>query len=203
MESSDKQFEIDGKLYKRLHGQWVDCSSGLISPSTIAARLDRLLYQSGDPTKIPPASSLLFFWTWKNYVSDMQELGGSCQLNQDNRLILSLKKWDHIWAFTRRDEKTYVLAMDLVVELIRQNKLGDPGARYGKYCAVGNPQACRYFAVEAGPDAEPTIRQLSFFREDVKVDTTGQMLQGINAVRSITMEEHLQLMAFSQKCATL
>lgn len=203
MENSGEQIELDGKLYRRVRGQWIDSSTGLLPPSVTIGRLDRLLYQNTDPSKIPPASSVIFFWTWKNYISDMQQLGKTYQLNHDNRLMHSLRKRDHIWAFTRRDDRTYVLAMDLVVELTRQNKLGDLGAKYGKYCAMGNRQACHYFDVKTAPDAEPTIRELHFFTDDVRVDTTGEMFQGINAVRSLTIEEHLKLMELSQKCSAL
>jgi len=203
MDDSQEQVEIDDKLYRRVSGQWIDCSTGLVVPSSAVGRLDRVLYQSSDPLRIPPASSLLFFWTWKNYESDMRLLGMTYQLNHDNRLMRSLRRRDHIWAFTRRDETTYVLAMDLVVDVIRRNQFGDQGARYGKYCALGNPQACRYFDVETGPDAEQLIRELHFFRGDMKVDTTGQLFQGINAVRPLTAQEHVELMGFSQKCTTL
>lgn len=203
MDNSREQVELNGKVYTRVHGQWIDRGTGLVAPSSAISRLDRLLYHSTDPLSIAPANSLFFFWTWKHYVNDMRQLGMTYQLNHDNRLMHSLRRRDHIWAFTRRDEKTYVLAMDLVVELIRQNRPGDQGAKYGKYCAVGNPQACRYFDVETAPDAEQLIRKLGFFRDDAKVDTAGQMLQGINAVRPLTGEEHVELMAFSQKCTTL
>ncbi len=203
MEDSSKQIELGGKIYERLCGQWIDCNTRLVPPSIILDKLDRLLYRKYDPSKIPPASSIIFFWTWKNYVNDMQQLGETYQLNQDNSLLHSLRKRDHIWAFTRRDNVTYVLAMDLVVEFTRQNNPGDLGTKYGKYCAVGNTQACRYFDVRTAPDAEPTIRELHFFTEDIKVDTTGKMFEGINAVRSLTIEEHFKLMELSQKCREL
>ena len=197
MDNSDEQVELNGRLYRRVRGQWVDRSTGLVAPLSAISRLDRLLYRVADPHRITPASSLFFFWTWKNYVTDMEQLGRSYQLNHDSRLVPSLRKRDHIWAFTRRNEKVYVLAMDLVVEFIRKNRPGDQGANYGKHCAVGNPQACRYFDVDTAPDAEPLIRKLGFFRDDAKVDTTGQMLQGINAVRPLTGEEHVELVGFS------
>ena len=206
MDDSDKQIDLNGKPYKRLRGQWIDCNTGLVPPLVIIDKLDRLLYQKYDPSKIPPASSLIFFWTWKNYISDMSDMQQSektYELNHNNSLMHSLRKRDHIWAFARRDDITYVLAMDLVVEFTRQNKPGDLGAKYGKYCAVGNPQACRYFDVKTAPDAEPTIRESHFFTDNVKVDTTGKMFEGINAVRSLTIEEHLKLMGLSQKCREL
>ena len=203
MEDSDKQIDLNGKRYKRLRGQWIDCNTGLVPPLVIIDKLDRLLYQKCDPSKISPASSIIFFWTWKNYISDMQQLGETHQLNHNNSLMRSLRKRDHIWAFTRRDEITYVLAMDLVVEFTHKNKPGDLGAKYGKYCVVGNPQACRYFDVKTAPDAEPIIRELHFFTDDVKVDTTGKMFEGINAVRPLTLEEHFKLMELSQRCREL
>ena len=200
MEDSDKQIDLNGKCYRRIHGQWIDYNTGLVPPLVTIDKLDRLLYQKWDPSRISPASSVIFFWTWEHYVSDMQQLGESYQLNQNNSLLRSLRKGDHIWAFTRRDDTTYVLAMDLVVQFARRNRLGDIGAKYGKYCVVGIPKACRYFDVKTAPDAEPTIRELNFFTDSVKVDTTGKMFQAINAVRPLTIEEHFRLMEFSKRC---
>ena len=203
MKDNSKQIELNGRFYERLRGQWIDCNTRLVPPSVTIDKLDRLLYQKYDPSEISPASSVIFFWTWKNYISDMQELGETHQLNHDNSLTHALRKRDHIWAFTRRGEMTYVLAMDLVVEFTRKNKPGDVGAKYGKYCVVGNPQACRYFDVKTAPDAEPTIRALHFFTKDTKVDTTGKMFEGINAVRPLTAEDYFRLVELSQRCREL
>ena len=85
----------------------------------------------------------------------------------------------------------------------RENVRGDLGTKYGKYCAVGETQACRYFDVTLALDAEPIIREMSFFTKDTKVDTLGQMFQGINAVRPLTVEEESKLMELSRKCPPL
>jgi hypothetical protein len=197
------ELEYQGKLYLRQSGQWIENSSRLAPPSTIKIKLDRLLSQKPDFFDIPPATALLFFWVWKNYLDDMKELGESTQLNQDNKLMSSLRKGDRIWAFTRRDENTYALAMDLVVDTVRINIPSDPGAKYGKYCVVGSKKLSRYFNISLSPDVEPLIRTFDFFRKDSKVEAIGTMFEGTNGVRELKEEEHTKLLDWSKNVGCL
>ena len=144
--------------------------------------------------------SVLFFWKWDNYSIDISE-SKAFNLNQDNELMLKLKSGEHIWAFTRRPDKTYVLAADLIVIQTQHNP---PGHKYGRYRASADPQSSRYFDIHVGPDAEVKIKSLSFYGEKKrKVKALGQMFQGRNGVRLLTTGDERELIAFSSGLPTL
>ncbi len=191
----------NGKKYEWDGARWVEYLTRLIPPSTTANQLNKILQVQlkGAPIPKTTTSSVIFYWTWFNYVNDIKELGKTFELNQDNSLIKSMIKGDHIWAFTRKDEKLFVMAMDLVVSHTRDNLSSDPGHKYGKYCAVGDPNRSRYFNVSSVLGIENVLWGLHFFTKETKVDTIGQMFQGINAVRPLTMEEDTRFQQLSNK----
>jgi hypothetical protein len=143
--------------------------------------------------------SVLFFWRGDNYFRDMQT-GKGYHLNQNNEIIYKLRQGEHIWAFTRRKDKTYVLAADLVVISTKQNQPGDDGVEYGKYHAGADKQRSRYFNVNKGPDAEPTIRSLSF---SPKARILGSSFQGSNGVRILSSTDEQKLINFSSRLLTI
>ena len=137
--------------------------------------------------------SVLFFWTGDNYLADIKA-GKAYHLNQNNELIRSLKSRDHIWAFTRRLDKIYVLAADLVVTQTQDNP---HGYKYGQYRAFADTLSSRYFDVNVGPDVEPIIKSLSFYPKKTAAKALGQLFQGKNAVRPLSGIDEQKLVAFS------
>lgn len=135
----------------------------------------------------------LFFWRGDNYFTDINA-GKAYHLNQNNELMRDLKPREHVWAFTRRKDKTYVLALDLVVAGKKVNQRGDPGYEYGKYHVEGGKQSTHYFDVDKVPDTEPLIRSLSV---SPKARILGQSFQGRNGVRLLTLADEQKLISFS------
>src|SRR3989337_1821432 len=105
--------------------------------------------------------SVLLFWRGDNYLDDIAA-GKAYHLNQNNELVYHLTLGEHVWALTRRKDKVYVLAADLVVVGTKVNLRGSPGYEYGEYHVDGDRLRTRYFDILKGPDAEPLIRSLSF-----------------------------------------
>ena len=143
--------------------------------------------------------SVLFFWRGDNYCADIAA-GEDYHLNQNNELMLDLERGEHVWAFTRRKDKTYVLALDLVVTGTKENRKGDPGYEYGKYHAEGDKQSSRYFDVYKVPDADTLIRSLSF---SPSATILGQSFRGRNGVRLLTPADEQKLVSFSAGFPTI
>jgi hypothetical protein len=144
--------------------------------------------------------SVLFFWRGDHYEADMQQYGKSYDLNQNSEHFNNLGPGDHIWAFTRRKDKTYVLALDLIVTGITQNSKSSPGSKYGKYHADGSRQRSRYFDVQKGPSVEPLIRSLSLTAD---AQILGHSFQGENGVRLLTPADERSLTQFSSALPTI
>ena len=143
--------------------------------------------------------SVLFFWRGDNYCADIAA-GKDYHLNQNNELMLDLERGEHGLAFTRREDKTYGLALDLVVTGTKKNRKGDPGYKYGRYHVDGDKQRSRYFDVHIGCDAKPIIRSLSF---SPKARILGQSFQGRNGVRLLTPADEQKLVSFSAGFPTI
>ena len=137
--------------------------------------------------------SVLFFWRGDNYSADIAA-GKAYHLNQNNELMLNLTRGEHVWAFTRRKDKTYVLAADLVVVRTKVNRAGDPGYEYGKYHVDGDKMRTRYFDIDKNPDVETVIRSLSF---SPSAAILGHSFQGRNGVRLLTSADEHKLASFS------
>ncbi|MFC1990382.1 hypothetical protein ACFLVW_07540 [Chloroflexota bacterium] len=149
--------------------------------------------------------SVLFFWRGDNYLRDIQT-GKAYHLNQNNELIYNLNLGEHIWAFTRRQDKTYVLALDLIVTGTKKNQVSDSGYEYGEYHADGNKQKSHYFDVLKGPDAEPVIKSLFFWKSlssKAKALALGSLFQGRNGVRLLTIADEGNLIRFSSGLPTI
>ena len=137
---------------------------------------------------------VLFFWRGDNYAKDMKSSGKTYELNQNSKHMLDLRIRDRVWAFTRRENKEYVLAADLVVVRVVQNQPQDPGYVYGKYRAEGDTQKSRYFDIDKGVDAEWLIRSFSF---SPQARVLGHSFRGQNGVRPLTSADELKLIVFS------
>ncbi len=144
--------------------------------------------------------SVIFFWRWDNYCRDIQKEGKTFELNQDSEHISELQKGQHVWALTRREDKTYVLTADLVVVYVARNERSDPRYEYGRHRVVGDKQSSRYFDVDKGHDAETLIRSLSF---SPQARILGYSFQGRNGVRPLTSEDEQKLTAFSTRLPTI
>ncbi len=143
--------------------------------------------------------SVLFFWRGDNYYADIAA-GKDYHLNQNNELMLDLARGEHVWAFTRRKDKTYVLALDLVVAGTKENRVGDPGYKYGRYHVDGDRQSSRYFDVHKVPDTERLIQSSSFAPQ---ARVLGHSFQGRNGVRLLTPADEQKLTSFSIGLTTI
>jgi len=137
--------------------------------------------------------ALLFYWRGDNYPKDMACFK-SCELNQNSELMNKVKKGEHIWAFTRRQDKIYVLALDLCVLLTRCNSSKDPSRRYGIYKVEGDPRQSRYFDTKLGANIEQTIRSLGI---TANAKILGHSFQGRNGVRLLDSIDEQKLIQFS------
>lgn len=144
--------------------------------------------------------SVLIFWKGNNYYKDMKYSGKSYVFNQNNELILDIKDGQHTWIFTRRRDKTYVLALDLAAIGNQVNQPNMSGYSYGKYQVKGDKKNSRYFNVEQGKDIEMLIRSLSF---KPQAAILGQSFRGRNGVRKLTDYDDEKLIAFASGLPTI
>jgi len=144
--------------------------------------------------------SLLFFWKGTNYYRDMNIFGKSYELNQNNELMNRVGRGEHIWAFTRRKDKTYVLALDLSVIGKSRNTPQAQGYKYGVYHVEGDRRKSRYFNTAKGADVEPIIRSLSV---TINAKTLGHSFQGERAVKQLTASDDVMLMNFASNLMTI
>lgn len=91
---------------------------------------------------------------------------------------------DSIWAFTKRNDGTYVMAAELVV---RAKTINPASYRYGAYRVWGDLRATRYLRADVQPSVEHLIRGLS---PTTNARLLGQAFQGRAAVRRLTAEDH-------------
>ncbi|BDG59500.1 HNH endonuclease [Caldinitratiruptor microaerophilus] len=140
---------------------------------------------------------VLYYWRPDNYRADRQ-FGFGYHLNQNSPLLKELQAGDHVWAFTRRrSDGAYVLAADLVVVAVTENR---PGFRYGRYRVWGDLQRSRYFDVDLGPDFEPVVRALSVA---AAARHLGQSFQGHAAVRRLSPADGAWLAQLAAQLPTL
>ncbi|MBI4330546.1 MAG: hypothetical protein HY673_04645 [Chloroflexi bacterium] len=116
----DTKLEDSGKEYLWNGAQWVEAKSRTVVSESDASRLSKKLQRKIGSSNVPrTVTGSVFFFFWDKYKEDMENLGRTNQLNQDNKLVKSLKKREHVWAFARRENATYILVMDLVVAFTR------------------------------------------------------------------------------------
>jgi hypothetical protein len=144
--------------------------------------------------------ALLFFWRGENYPNDMVKYGKSYGLNQNNELMNKVKKGEHIWAFTRRDDKTYVLALDLCILSKQVNTPQDPGYEYGIYNVEGDPIKSRYFNIKKRVNIEPLIRSLSI---TANAKILGHSFRGKNGVKFLNSIDEQVLIKFASNLPTI
>lgn len=131
---------------------------------------------------------LLYYWRRDNYEHDL-DFGVGFHLNQASARLHETDLGDSLWAFTRRRDGAYALAMKLVVRARTHNRVG---YRYGPYRLWGDLQRSRYFLLDGQPPLDPLVRSLSL---QVRARSVGQAFQGHAAVRRITAGDHAVLEA--------
>ena len=140
--------------------------------------------------------ALLFHWVRKNYYAD-RSAGFEYNLNQDSPAMLKARPNDIIWAFTRRKDDVYVVAVRGIIQKSTEN---EPGFHYGAHRVWLDPKQTVYFDVDEGLDVEPVIRSLSV---KTKAEVLGESFQGRAGVREITQEDNERLEEFvKQLCPT-
>ena len=136
---------------------------------------------------------LLFHWRGKNYRADIQNgTVYTYNLNQNSKAMLRAEPGDTIWAFTRRQDDIYVLAVKgLIKELSR-----DFGSPYGAHRVWLDQKQTVYFDIEEGLDVEQTIRSL-------EITTNGRVLgwsfRGHAGVREISKADNQKLEKFAER----
>jgi 5-methylcytosine-specific restriction enzyme A len=134
---------------------------------------------------------LLFHWRGENYRGDRRNREAfTYNLNQNSSTMHRTEPGDTIWAFTRREDGVYVLAVRGVIEDLSMN---EPGFHYGIYRVSLDPKQTIYFNVDAGPDVEPVIRSLSITTE---ARVLGNAFVGRAGVRKITEADNNKLEEF-------
>jgi hypothetical protein len=98
-----------------------------------------------------------------------------------------------LWAFTRKPDRRYMLAAELVISA---KTLNPHGYRYGAYRVWGDLRSSRYFAVDQQPDISSLIRSLSIAASG---EVLGRSFQGRAAVRRICEADHLALLAYAER----
>lgn len=135
---------------------------------------------------------LLYHWTRENHERDLA-FGAGFHLNQGSARLHQVEVGDSLWAFTRRRDRRYGLAMELVV---RAKTLNPRNFRYGHYRLWGDLERTRYFDLDH-PRAlvvDQVVRHLSVAPKSAVL---GQAFQGHAAVRVLTQEDHQVLAALA------
>jgi 5-methylcytosine-specific restriction protein A len=134
---------------------------------------------------------LLYFWRGDNYRRDLDH-GVGFHLNQSSPLLHQIGLGESLWAFTRKTDRRYALAAELVVSAKTMNP---GGFRYGPYRVWGDLRRSRYFGVHAQPDISTLIRSLAV---EAKANVLGSSFQGKAAVRALGEADHLRLLAYAE-----
>src|SRR5687767_3670668 len=119
--------------------------------------------------------ALLYHWRRDNYEADTRQdpPGGALELVQ-NSPVFRGARGHRIWAFTRRQDDTYVFAATFVVARVTEAR-----HKYGRYIASPEPDTTVWFDVARGRDCEELIRSLSIRTE---ATILGHSFQGSAAV---------------------
>jgi 5-methylcytosine-specific restriction protein A len=144
---------------------------------------------SGSNTR---AVNLLYFWRGDNYRRDL-DYGVGFHLNQANPLLHEVGIGDSVWAFTRKLDGRYVLAVELVVSAKTMNPRG---FRYGPYRVWGDLQRSRYFRIDEQPDISQLIRSFSVA---ANADVLGRSFQGRAAIRLLSSADHQTLLQYAER----
>jgi hypothetical protein len=133
---------------------------------------------------------LLYYWRGDNYRRDL-DFGVGFHLNQSNERLHSVETGESVWAFTRRPDGRYALAVELVVSA---KTLNPTRFRYGRYRVWGDLRRSRYFQVEGQPDFSHLVRATTV---RAVADVIGRSFQGHAAVRGLEPMDHDRLLAYA------
>lgn len=142
--------------------------------------------------------ALLYHWQRENYAEDIRQLdpAAGLTLQQNSPAFAEADPDERLWAFTRRQDGTYVLAAQLRVARVDTGA----GGAYGRFRVLPAPETTLLYDVARGQDAEGLIRGLSV-RADAVV--LGQSFQGPAAVRRISEDDDARLEAFAEELPLL
>jgi hypothetical protein len=138
---------------------------------------------------------LLFYWRYNNYVQDLGN-GASYHLNSKQEVLHDVERGDSVWAITHCPDGRYALAAELVVHSKTRNA---PGYKYGPYRVWGDIGSSQYFQLDAQPDQESVIRNLSVKTD---ADQLYHSFMGPGSVRRLTEADHRMLVAAAQDFPT-
>jgi len=134
--------------------------------------------------------AVLYHWVGGRYREEMAEgLDDQDLTLYQNSPTMQRAGGHRLYAFTRREDGTYVLAAEM---LVGKARLAPPGGELYMVEAVSG--STRWFDVDAGADFEPIIRRLEI---PAKAATLGHSFQGSAAVRLISAADEIRIAAFA------
>ena len=137
--------------------------------------------------------AILFFWRGDHYRDDTDggRPTGPLTLQQNAKAFAALMPGDRVWAFTTREDRTYVLAAQARVARVKET----PGARnYGRFEMDATPNSTVWYDVAHGAYVEPLIRRLGL---NLGSGVLGRSFRGLAAVKQLTNAADAQLERFA------
>jgi hypothetical protein len=137
--------------------------------------------------------AILLFWRGDHYRDDTDggRPAGSLTLHQNAKAFAALIPGDRVWAFTAREDQTYVLAAQAQVAEVKER----PGeSKHGRFEMAAIPSSTVWYGVAQGADAEPLIRRLGL---KVGSGVLGRSFRGTAAVKQLSDAADAQLERFA------
>jgi len=130
-------------------------------------------------------SSLLAYWRWDNYLSDI-ERGIGHHFNSNQSRLHLLEPNDKLWLVStvlgRTKARKSVILACLVV---RAKTFNLPGYIYGRYRVWGDLELSRYFFVEEQADASELLRKLRFSTNKPIGQSETHIAQHLQTIREL------------------
>jgi|GEM_PF-4981773 len=136
----------------------------------------------------------LYFWEGSKFREQNAEPhdGSDLRLGSDAAAFGSMRG-SRLWVFTRDDEGSYVLAATAMVD-----RTEGPSASY-QHVMVAVPGSTRRFRMIENPtrSVEGVIRSLAIFDGRTPKGALGNLFQGLNHFRAISVEDDQKLEEFA------
>jgi hypothetical protein len=136
---------------------------------------------------------LLYHWRKENYEDDIIDCATEpFWLSQGNKLFRDVEYGEKIWAFSRRNDGSYVLVAACEAKCVDEKV----GYKLGKYFVNAIDGSAILYDPIDGEDIEPLIRSLPL---SLKNPSLGRNFQGLAGVKKIPPECEEQLIQFADR----